>query len=127
MIDVVCAFLQNQAGEYLLVQRSGKMAHPGTWEFAGGKVKSGENHAQALSRELSEELNISISISGKGNSVEHHYGNKSIRLTPLFCTQTGGRLRLSEHQNFVWLKADAIYQLQDLLAADVALIEQNDL
>jgi mutator protein MutT len=127
MIEVVCAFLQNNRGEYLLVQRSADMPHPGSWEFAGGKVQPDERYEDALTRELEEELQLEVDVVRKGISVEHHYKEKSITLIPFYCQLKGGTVRLTEHQAFVWLKADALAGHNNLLAADVALLEKNKL
>jgi len=34
----------------------------GEWELPGGRAESGENHAQALSREFLEELSVQIAV-----------------------------------------------------------------
>lgn len=60
---VVAAALVNTQ-EQVLVQRRRKAAqHGGLWEFPGGKVEQGEALADALVRELSEELGIIIKAS----------------------------------------------------------------
>ncbi len=56
-IDVVAAIIERN-GQILLAQRPAHADQPGMWEFAGGKVELGETQAQALTRELQEELGI---------------------------------------------------------------------
>lgn len=56
-IDVVAAIIEHN-GQILLAQRPPHADQPGMWEFAGGKVEPGETQAQALTRELQEELGI---------------------------------------------------------------------
>ncbi len=56
---VVCALLHHR-GKYLIAQRPTHKSLPGLWEFPGGKVKPEESHEQALTRELKEELCLSI-------------------------------------------------------------------
>jgi 8-oxo-dGTP pyrophosphatase MutT (NUDIX family) len=46
------------SGRVMTVLRSPKESHPNTWTFAGGKVEINENSAEALSRELKEELQL---------------------------------------------------------------------
>ena len=58
MLQVVAAILQEE-GRILVGQRTPRQAHPLQWEFPGGKVEPGETPAQALARELEEELGIS--------------------------------------------------------------------
>jgi 8-oxo-dGTP diphosphatase len=57
MIQVVAAILERD-GRILVGQRQPAQSHPLKWEFPGGKVEPGETPAQALARELEEELDI---------------------------------------------------------------------
>lgn len=57
--DYACAVLRRSDGKVLLGLRSpGRDAYPGCWDLFGGKVEQGESVADALSRELSEELGV---------------------------------------------------------------------
>ncbi|MGF7443605.1 pyrimidine (deoxy)nucleoside triphosphate diphosphatase, partial [Klebsiella michiganensis] len=56
-LDVVAAIIERN-GQILLAQRPPHADQPGMWELAGGKVEPGETQAQALARELQEELAI---------------------------------------------------------------------
>ena len=58
MVEVVAAILECD-GRILIGRRGAHQAHPLQWEFPGGKVEPGETPAQALARELEEELGIS--------------------------------------------------------------------
>jgi 8-oxo-dGTP diphosphatase len=57
MVEVVAAILERE-GRILICQRTARQSHPLQWEFPGGKVEPGESPAQALARELEEELGI---------------------------------------------------------------------
>jgi len=57
MTEVVAAILERE-GRVLIGRRQPGQSHPLKWEFPGGKVEPGESPAQALSRELEEELGI---------------------------------------------------------------------
>ena len=57
MVEVVAAIIERE-GEILIGQRQAEQSHPLQWEFPGGKVEAGETPAQALARELDEELGI---------------------------------------------------------------------
>jgi 8-oxo-dGTP diphosphatase len=57
MLHVVAAIIE-RAGRILICRRRADQTHPLKWEFPGGKVEAGETPAQALSRELEEELGI---------------------------------------------------------------------
>jgi len=57
MIQVVAAILERE-GLILIGQRTPQQSHALKWEFPGGKVEPGETPAQAVVRELEEELAI---------------------------------------------------------------------
>jgi 8-oxo-dGTP diphosphatase len=58
--DVVGVMLTNQRGEVLLQLRDDKpgLRYPNMWTLFGGAVEEGENPADAILRELHEELEI---------------------------------------------------------------------
>ncbi len=65
MIQVVAAILERE-GRILIGQRQPGQSHPLKWEFPGGKVEPGETPAQALSRELEEELGM---VDSRGDEI----------------------------------------------------------
>jgi 8-oxo-dGTP diphosphatase len=72
-IDVVAAWISNPRGEILLAQRPPGKAHAGCYEFPGGKIQAGESEAQALAREVFEELNLHVETSEALERFEHVY------------------------------------------------------
>jgi len=59
-LSVSAAVLRDSEGRVLLAQRPVGKAHAGLWEYPGGKLEDGESPAQALARELREELGIDL-------------------------------------------------------------------
>lgn len=59
---IVAAALVRPDGRVLLQKRPQGKAMAGLWEFPGGKIEPSESPEQALARELTEELGISVSI-----------------------------------------------------------------
>jgi mutator protein MutT len=59
---VVSALILNARGEMFLQQRPPDKSYPGKWEHPGGKVEPGENHVEALCRELREELRDDLHV-----------------------------------------------------------------
>ena len=80
MLNVVAAVIHNPQGQILIAQRPVHKHQGGLWEFAGGKIEDGETAAQALVRELQEELGIIATQYRPLLTVEHHYSDKSVRL-----------------------------------------------
>jgi 8-oxo-dGTP diphosphatase len=58
MLNVVAALIHLDGRLLICQRRADDPSHPLKWEFPGGKVKSDENHEEALIRELQEELGI---------------------------------------------------------------------
>ncbi|WP_369370416.1 (deoxy)nucleoside triphosphate pyrophosphohydrolase [Promicromonospora sp. Populi] len=65
LIDVVAAVIVDdldQPTRLLAARRSAPTALAGRWEFPGGKVEPDEASLDALHRELSEELGVTIAV-----------------------------------------------------------------
>jgi A/G-specific adenine glycosylase len=65
---------------FLITKRPLQGMLGGLWEFPGGKVESGETHAQALQREIREELAIEIQVNEPLCTVQHAYTHFRISL-----------------------------------------------
>jgi len=100
----VVAAIIKKYNQYLIVQRN-KDKHLGLkWEFPGGKVHENENFEQALTREIQEELNISINIYEKIAEEEYQDEKIDIILHYYLCSQKNGTIQLNEHENLAWVK-----------------------
>jgi len=75
MLQVVAAVLERE-GRVLICRRRPEQTHPLKWEFPGGKVEAGETPAQALERELVEELDIRALASEEMTRYEYTYPGK---------------------------------------------------
>jgi len=60
LLHVAAAIILRPDGQVLLAQRPAGKAYAGYWEFPGGKLEAGETAREALDRELSEELGITV-------------------------------------------------------------------
>ena len=76
MVQVVAAIIERD-GRILIGQRMPEQSHPLKWEFPGGKVEPGETPAQALARELDEELGIQVSRSEEIARYPYTYPGKN--------------------------------------------------
>ena len=95
MIEVVAALVERD-GRFLACRRDTRKARGGMWEFPGGKVEPGETRAQALTRELGEELGVQAEAGAEAAQVVHAYEDVTVRLTLLRATLCGEPKRL-EH------------------------------
>jgi len=71
--------------KYFIQKRPAKGLLADLWEFPGGKVKRGESLSEALSRELKEELGISLISSKHDMSVTHFYTQFRVKLNVFSC------------------------------------------
>ena len=76
MLTVVAAVIRDREGRILVCQRRRDDTHALKWEFPGGKVEAGEEPAQALIRELREELGIEATLGGELSRFRHRYGSR---------------------------------------------------
>lgn len=60
---VVAAVIRD-GDRFLICQRPTHRRHGCLWEFPGGKCEAGETDAQAITRELAEELGVEVSAVG---------------------------------------------------------------
>ena len=80
MTEVVAAILEREE-KILICRRRADQSHPLQWEFPGGKVEPEETPAQALARELNEELGIGGATGEQIAGYEYSYPGKTpIRL-----------------------------------------------
>ena len=89
-IHVVAAVICDKSGNVLIARRPKGVHQGGLWEFPGGKVESGEQAAQALVRELQEELGITATECRPLIQIHHDYPDKSVFLDVWKVTQFAG-------------------------------------
>ncbi|HIF9174704.1 TPA: (deoxy)nucleoside triphosphate pyrophosphohydrolase [Photobacterium damselae] len=122
-IEVVAAVLMN-GGQFLAVQRGeSKLSYVSKkWEFPGGKVEAGETLVAAITRELEEELRITIADPQFLLTVEHSYPDFDITMHCFVVNVPTRELELTEHLDSRWLNKDQLWDL-DWAAADVPAVE----
>jgi 8-oxo-dGTP diphosphatase len=87
-ITVVAAIIERD-DVFLLTLRPEGTHLEGHWEFPGGKCDPHETHAEALRRELHEELDIVVDVGELVQSVTHSYLEKTVELHFYRCSYRG--------------------------------------
>ncbi|MCD9230061.1 NUDIX domain-containing protein [Ralstonia pseudosolanacearum] len=100
--EVAVGVLVQPDGRFLLAQRPEGKPYAGYWEFPGGKLESGESVEAALTRELKEELDITLRACERWHTIEHDYPHAYVRLHFCKVTAWDGALRALEGQDFAW-------------------------
>ncbi len=121
MIEVVAAAIFKE-GRLLCFQR-GDSGHDHTankFEFPGGKIEPNETHTEALKREISEELNLEVSIGEWVATVEHNYPDVSVRLHCYVCFAETYDGTLNDHISY---RSVGIAELEDVdwMEADIPI------
>jgi 8-oxo-dGTP diphosphatase len=124
-ITVVAAgILIDSEGRYLLGQRPEGKPYSGYWEVPGGKVEKGETVAQALRRELQEELGIDVLASEELTVLEYDYPHAYVRLYVSIIREWSGTPRGCEGQALSWQSiASELPSVEPLLPAAWPMLE----
>ena len=101
-ITVVGAMIERE-GKYLITQRKPTATLPLLWEFPGGRVEPGETDAQALARELKEEMDITVEVNEQIMHVQHSYPDYDIDFRVYRCRITGGEIRHLRVHDHRWV------------------------
>jgi 8-oxo-dGTP diphosphatase len=119
--DVAVGIVFREDGQVLIGQRLAGKPYAGWWEFPGGKFEAGEGAAEALARELDEELGVQVLESRPWVVREHVYEHAHVRLHFRRVVRWRGTVTSREGQAFVWRPPDAI-DVSPLLPAAIAPI-----
>ena len=102
VVDVAVGILLKANGSFLLTSRPQGKVYADFWEFPGGKLEQGETVAQALVRELREEIGIHATQIEAWRQEKVDYPHALVLLH--FCKVNAweGDLQMREGQQFCW-------------------------
>ncbi len=124
MRTVVVALISRDS-KLLVCQRKRNDSHGLRWEFPGGKVEAGESPAEALARELREELGVAATIGSEVFRTRHRYKELRDDLILIFFWANIGDSALLQNlafERFEWAGPSALSSY-DFLPADKELID----
>jgi mutator protein MutT len=110
VITVVAAVVE-EGGAYLVTRRLQGSHLAGLWEFPGGKVGEGETHADALRREIREELDAEADVGGLVLTTVHAYGDRTVSLHFYRC-RLHGKPRPMLGQEMQWVRRQQLGTLE---------------
>ncbi len=121
IVEVVAGLVVD-ASDRVLATQCAPHKHGGGWEFPGGKLEPGESPAEAVQRELLEELAVQVAAGELLQTVEWDYPTFHLRMHCLICRLISGTIQLREHADARWLGADELHSV-NWLPADVAVLD----
>jgi 8-oxo-dGTP diphosphatase len=115
---IVVAALIEADGKLLVCQRRRTDSFGLMWEFPGGKLEAGESPAEALARELQEELGVSARIGPEIYRTRHQYTElgEAIELIFFAATVKPDEVRNQAFEKMEWRRPQTLHELNFLPA-----------
>ena len=108
---VVVAAVIEHGGHFLVTRRQHGVHLAGMWEFPGGKVGSGESHADALRREIVEELDSDVIVRDLVLETTHAYPDRAVTLFFYRCDLLGTPKPMLD-QEMEWVPREELASLR---------------
>ena len=121
-VRVVAAALYDGAGRVLIAERPPGKHMAGRWEFPGGKMAAGESEAEALARELREELGIVVGSGRALMRLSHAYEDRQVELSLWVVLSYTGEPASLDGQRLKWVSPQSL-AVEDILEADRPFVE----
>jgi len=123
LVLVVAVALVDPDGRVLIAQRPEGKNMAGLWEFPGGKVETGESPEDALIRELSEELGITVKAAclAPFTFASHTYDAFHLLMPLYICRRWEGTPSAKHHAALKWVRPRDM-SVYPMPAADLPLI-----
>ncbi|WP_354624937.1 8-oxo-dGTP diphosphatase MutT [Psychromonas sp. MME2] len=121
--EISIAVVKNSDGLYLICLRPDQVHQGGKWEFPGGKVESDEQPAQAMCRELKEEVGLIAQQYVLIESKLFNYSDAQLHLHFYLVTEFSGIATGREGQPIKWV-SQAQLSLYEFPQANKSVIAQ---
>lgn len=125
-LEVVAAIIIYEDRILCMQRGDGKFAYVSRkYEFPGGKIEAGETQAEALMRELREEMALEVTIKDEDHfmTVNHVYPDFEITMHSFICHVQTQQFVRKEHIDHKWLKKEDLMTL-DWAPADIPIAEK---
>lgn len=127
----VSAGILHQDGKVLIAKRPSSGLLGGMWEFPGGKVEADETHAQALTRELSEELGVNTTVGALLGEYHHAYTHFRVTLYAYHVSVVSGEIKALQPSELQWvqmtdLETYPMGKIDRMISRDLVRLEGKD-
>jgi 8-oxo-dGTP diphosphatase len=124
IIKAVAGILLKDGRVFMATRPAGKV-HAGSWEFPGGKIESGESAAEALVRELNEEIGITAKIENCQylTLIHQSYDHGDVELEVSIVKTWQGQIKALEGQAIHWQKITQLCKLEPLLITTQKILD----
>ena len=122
MIKVVCGIIYKN-NLVFICRRNPDKSLGGYWEFPGGKIEAGEQQKDSLTRELSEELGMSVIVNDHFMTVIHTYDKFTIELISFKCDFQESLFNMSDHDAYEWVEVQDLNKY-NLAPADIPIAKK---
>ncbi len=126
LVSVAVAVLLRGDGRVLLAQRLPGTPYAGYWEFPGGKRETGESIAEALARELDEELGIEVTRAAPWLVQRYAYPHAHVELSFFRVFAWRGEPTGRDGQAIAWQTPGA-FDVEPLLPANATILRALEL
>lgn len=117
---LVAAGVLASGGNVLLCRRAEGARYALQWEFPGGKVEHGESPADALRRELSEELGITAQIGQLLWHEETAYPDGGVFAVSFFAVESWeGEIRNRVFDKVEWTSPEGLAERYEILQGNI--------
>jgi 8-oxo-dGTP diphosphatase len=93
------------------------------WEFPGGKLEPGETPEECLIREIGEELNLNITVSGHFMTSFFRNDTGMIELMAFLSEVQSGNMSLNVHADVRWVSLRELASF-DFAPADIPIVHK---
>jgi 8-oxo-dGTP diphosphatase len=121
-MTIVVAAVIEEDNRFLVTRRQKGVHLEGLWEFPGGKTDGDETHAEALRREMREELDTDVHVGELVFHTTHTYPDRTVTLYFYSC-RLNGTPRPLLGQSMRWVERSELASL-GFPPADALLIDR---